>query len=198
MTTTPTIPGYTLGTAQVARSPLGDDDFALLKQTVLLGDDDLRHLRQAGEVLSDQTEAILDVWYGFVGSHAHLVHYFSGADGQPDMDYLGGVRRRFGRWIRDTCAANYDRAWLDYQHEIGLRHTSARKNKTDGVSSASQHIHLRYLIAFIVPITATIKPFLANKGHSAEEVDAMHAAWFKSVTLQVTLWSQPYLPPTTW
>jgi len=63
--------------------------------------------------------------------------------------------------------------------------------------SPSQHIHLRYLIAFIVPITATIKPFLANKGHSPAEVDAMHAAWFKSVTLQVTLWTMPYLAPST-
>lgn len=187
------IPGYTLGTPAVTPSPLSDADFALLKQTVLLGDDDLRQLQLAGEILSDQIEDVLDVWYGFVGGHGHLVHYFSGADGSPNMDYLAGVRARFGQWIRDTCAARYDRAWLDYQHEIGMRHTAAKKNKTDGVSSAASVIHLRYLIAFIVPITATIKPFLAKKGHSAEQVDAMHAAWFKSVTLQVTLWSQPYV-----
>ena len=190
------IPGYTLGTSSVARSPLSDEDFALLKQTVLLGDQDLHYLRMAGEVLDDQVEAVLDVWYGFVGSNAHLVRYFSGSDGKPSMDYLSGVRRRFGQWIRDTCAANYDRAWLDYQYEIGLRHTSAKKGKTDGVASAAQHIHLRYLIAFIVPITATIKPFLEKKGHSAAEVEAMHAAWFKSVTLQVTLWSEPYVAPS--
>jgi hypothetical protein len=54
------------------------------------------------------------------------------------------------------------------------------------------HVPLRYLIAFIYPITATIKPFLAKKGHSPEEVDKMHQAWFKSVTLQVALWSYPY------
>jgi hypothetical protein len=187
------IPGYTYGSPQVAPSPISDADFALLKQTVLLGDDDLRHLRAAGEVLGPQVEAILDVWYGFVGSNAHLVHYFSGADGRPDAQYLGRVRQRFGQWIRDTCAARYDRAWLDYQHEIGLRHTAAKKNHTDGVVSTAPHIHLRYLIAFIVPITATIKPFLANGGHGAAEVDAMHAAWFKAVTLQVTLWSEPYV-----
>ncbi|ARN18999.1 protoglobin domain-containing protein [Piscinibacter gummiphilus] len=194
---TTAIPGYTYGTAQVTPSPLSDADFALLKQTVLLGDADLHHLRLAGEVLGDQVEAVLDVWYGFVGGHPHLVKYFSGADGQPSPAYLGAVRRRFGQWIQDTCAAQYDRAWLDYQYEIGLRHTSARKNLTDGIVSPSQHIHLRYLIAFIVPITATIKPFLAKKGHTAAEVDAMHAAWFKSVTLQVTLWSMPYLAPST-
>jgi hypothetical protein len=187
------IPGYTYGTPAAARSPLADDEFALLKQTVLLSEEDQRHLQQAGEVLSDQIEAVLDVWYGFVGSHPHLVRYFSGADGQPNPAYLASVRRRFGQWIRDTCAARYDRAWLDYQYEIGLRHTSAKKNLTDGVSSAAASIHLRYLIAFIVPITATIKPFLANKGHAPAEVEAMHAAWFKSVTLQVTLWSMPYV-----
>lgn len=187
------IPGYTYGTPQVAPSPVTDADFALLKQTVLLGDEDLRYLRLAGEVLGDQVEAILDVWYGFVGANAHLVHYFSGADGRPDAQYLGRVRQRFGQWIRDTCSAQYDRAWLDYQHEIGLRHTAAKKNRTDGVASAAPQIHLRYLIAFIVPITATIKPFLAKKGHAAADVEGMHAAWFKAVTLQVTLWSEPYV-----
>lgn len=196
MSASTTIPGYTRGTAAVTPSPMSDAEFALLKQTVLLGDEDLRQLRLAGEVLADQIEAVLDVWYGFVGSHPHLVHYFSGRDGKPDPQYLGAVRRRFGQWIRDTCAAQYDRAWLDYQHEIGLRHTSARKNSTDGVQSAAAHIHLRYLIAFIVPITATIRPFLAAKGHGAAEVDAMQAAWFKSVTLQVTLWSMPYVAPS--
>lgn len=196
MSTPSPIPGYTYGTAQVAKSPLSDAEFALLKQTVLLSDDDLGHLRMAGEILNDQVEAILDVWYGFVGSHPHLVTYFSGADGQPSADYLNGVRRRFGQWIRDTCAARYDRDWLDYQHEIGLRHTSAGKNRTDHITSASPHIHLRYIIAFIVPITATIKPFLASKGHGAAEVEAMHNAWFKSVTLQVTLWSMPFVAPS--
>lgn len=43
------------------------------------------------------------------------------------------------------------------------------------------------------PVTFTLKPFLAKKGHSAEEVDKMHAAWMKSCLLQVTLWSYPYI-----
>ena len=191
---TPAIPGYTLGTPAVARSPLSDDDFASLKQTVLLGDDDLHHLRLAGEVLSDQIEDVLDVWYGFVGGHPHLVKYFGGSTGRPDGEYLAAVRRRFGQWIRDTTAAHYDRAWLDYQYEIGLRHTRIKKNKTDGVQSAADVIHLRYLVAFIVPLTATMKPFLMKKGHDAATVDAMHQAWFKAVTLTAVLWSQPFVP----
>lgn len=48
------------------------------------------------------------------------------------------------------------------------------------------------MVAFIYPITATMKGFLAKKGHSPEQVEKMHQAWFKAVTLQVTLWSYPY------
>jgi hypothetical protein len=176
----------------VSPSPISIEDFDLLKQTVLFVDEDVKYLRLAGEVLDDQIEAVLDVWYGFVGSHPHLVHYFSDENGNPNKEYLDAVRTRFGQWIRDTCAANYDREWLDHQQEIALRHTRAKKNKTDNVRSAADHIPLRYLIAFIFPITATMKPFLAKKNNTEDEVEKMYQAWFKSVVLQVTLWSEPY------
>jgi hypothetical protein len=107
------------------------------------------------------------------------------------------VRRRFGQWILDTCRRPYDRAWLDYQEEIALRHTRARKNQTDGAPSVP-HIPLRYMIAFVYPITATMRDFLAKKGHGEEEVKAMHQAWFKAVTLQVALWSEPYAREGDW
>lgn len=188
------IPGYTLGTPQSARSPLSEQDFADLKTTLLLGDAHLEHLRLAHAVLQDQVEDVLDVWYGFVGGNPHLVRYFAGSTGAPDAAYLAAVRKRFGAWILDTTAARYDRAWLDYQYEIGLRHTRIKKNQTDGVRSTADVIHLRYLIAFIVPLTATMRPFLAKKGHTPEQVEAMHQAWFKAVTLTATLWAQPYLP----
>jgi hypothetical protein len=186
-----TILGYTYGSAEVAHSPLTQADFDLLRQTVLWSDADERYLRMAGEALRDQVDDVMDLWYGFVGSHPHLVAYFAGADGQPIPEYLERVRQRFGQWILDTCNRPYDQDWLDYQHEIALRHHRAKKNQTDGVPAAPI-IPLRYLIAFIVPITATIKQFLAAKGHTPEDVEGMHAAWFKSVVLQVTLWSQPY------
>lgn len=57
---------------------------------------------------------------------------------------------------------------------------------------AVEHIPLRYLIAFIFPITATLKPFLAGKGHKPEQVEKMHDAWRKAVILQVALWARPY------
>ena len=184
--------GYEFGTRSVVRSPLGIEDLDLLKQTVLFGEEDEEQLRMAGDVLEDQVEDVLDVWYGFVADHPHLVHYFSDPDsGEPISDYLTRVRERFGQWILDTCRRPYDREWLDYQEEIALRHTRAKKNTTDGAHSVDQ-IPLRYLVCFIYPITATMRAFLANKGHSAEDVDEMHQAWFKSVTLQIALWSRPY------
>jgi len=159
---------------------------------VLFGEEDERYLRMAGDVLADQVEDVLDLWYGFVASHPHLVAYFAGPDGQPLAGYLAAVRKRFGRWIVDTCRRPYDQAWLDYQHEIGLRHHGAKKNRTDNVPSAPV-VSARYLVAFIYPITATIRDFLARKGHPADEVEKMHQAWFKSVVLQTALWLQPYV-----
>ncbi|MFY8036471.1 MAG: protoglobin domain-containing protein [Cyclobacteriaceae bacterium] len=186
------IHGYTYGA--VAQSPVSIAELALLKQTVLFTEEDEKYLRLAGEVLKDQTDAILDVWYGFVGSHEHLVAYF-GKSGKPNMEYLSAVRVRFGQWILDVCQRPYDSTWLNYQHEIALRHHSTKKNKTDGVDTVPI-IHYRYMVAFIVPITATIKSFLAKKGHDEATVEAMHAAWFKAVTLSVILWTYPYINPT--
>ena len=185
------IHGYTYGSPELERSPVSAEDLDLLEQTVLFGEEDARHLRAAGEVLRDQVEDVLDVWYGFVASHPHLVHYFARPDGEPDGDYLASVRGRFGQWIRDLCERPWDQDWLDYQHEIARRHTREKKNRTDGAKAPDQ-IPLRYMVAFIYPITATVRDFLAKGGRPTEEVDAMHQAWFKAVTLSVALWSQPY------
>lgn len=185
------IPGYTYGTTQAARSPVSMEEFERIKTAVTFSDEDVHYLRMAGEVLDDQVESLLDVWYGFVGSHPHLVHYFSDPQGQPIGDYLARVRARFGQWVRDLCRRPFDQDWLDYQHEIGLRHHRQKKNLTDGVHSVP-HIPLRYLIAFIYPITATTRPFLARKGHPPEVVERMWQAWQKAVILSVILWSHPY------
>jgi Protoglobin len=184
-----TIKGYTYGKA--APSPVSQKDFALLKKTVMFSDEDEKFLRKAGEVLKDQTNDILDLWYGFVGGNEHLVRYF-GKNGKPNMDYLAAVRARFGQWILDLCNRPYDQDWLNYQHEIALRHHSTKKNKTDNVD-AEPIIHYRYMVAFIFPITATIKGFLSKKGHDAETVEKMYTAWFKAVTLTVILWTYPYI-----
>jgi len=193
MQTTMKVPGYTYGTSSVASSPLTLAEFELMKQSALFGDDDVKYLRLSRTVVEDQVEAILDVWYGFVGANSHLLATFtSKGDGKPLGDYLGAVRKRFGLWILDTARAEYDQQWLDYQHEIALRHHRAKKNQTDGAPSVDI-IPFRYLAPLIVPITFSLKPFLANKGHSIEEIEKMHSAWIKSCVLQITLWSYPYV-----
>lgn len=190
----PNIPGYTYGSGASARSPLNMQDLENLKKAVLFTAEDEKYLRLAGQVLADQIEDVLDVWYGFVASHPHLVYYFTDGKGNASVEYLNAVRKRFGQWILDTCNRPYDQAWLNYAHEIGLRHHRTKKNKTDGVRSVP-NVSFRYMVAFIYPITATIKPFLAKKGHSADEVEKMHQAWFKSVVMQVALWSAAYVKP---
>lgn len=183
--------GYTYDAPTLPASPVSAAELAQLKASVLFTDDDAAALAMAGDVLEDQVTDVLDTWYGFVGSHPHLVAYFADRNGAPIKSYLDAVYHRFGRWILDTCRRPYDERWLAYQQEIALRHTPAKKNRTDGVDSVPT-VPLRYLIAFVYPITATMRPFLAKRGHSEADVERMHSAWFKSVTLQVALWSRPY------
>lgn len=187
------IPGYIYGNANVPRSPLTLADLELLKASLLFDSKDVEYLRLSYTIVKDEVEAILDVWYGFVGATPHLLESFTDPhDGKPIPNYLGAVRKRFGQWILDTARAEYDQTWLDYQHEIGLRHYRTKKNKTDGVSSTSL-VPFRYLMPLVFPITFTLKPFLAQKGHAPEIVEGMYAAWVKSCILQVTLWSYPYI-----
>lgn len=187
------IPGYTYGQPTLARAPYTVDDLAALQKAMLFGEDDVRALRRSREILAGRTEEVLDVWYGFVAATPELVVFFSHArTGAPDGAYLAAVRKRFGQWILDTAEARYDQAWLDYQYEIGRRHTAPQKNRTDGVDSVAS-VNFRYLSALTIPITTTLKPFLAAGGASADELDRMHAAWVKSVLMQTILWSHPYV-----
>jgi len=189
----PTIPGYRLGDPALPPSPLTTADLAALKASMLFGDADVAALRKAHEGVEDRIEAILDVWYGFVGATPHLLAYFSDPDsGQPVGAYLEAVRKRFGQWILDTCRAEYDEAWLAWQDEIGRRHHRSAKNSTDGAHAAA-HIPMSHVLALSVPISVTMKPFLAGKGASDGEVAAMHAAWSKAVLLHAILWCRPYV-----
>lgn len=187
------IPGYRLNDPALSASPLSAGEFEDLKASLLFGPDDVAALRKAGPIVEDQIEAILDVWYGFVGGNPHLLRYFSNPEtGAPVGAYLAAVRVRFGQWIRDTCRAEYDARWLAWMDEIGKRHHRVGKNRTDG-ATAEAHIPLRHLLALVIPISATMKPFLARTGASAAQIEAMHAAWTKSVLLQAILWSRPYV-----
>lgn len=189
-----TIAGYTYEDQTLTPSSVTLSELDELLTSVLWSETDKEALRDAGEILVPQTEAILDVWYGFVGSNPHLVSSFTGADGTPDLEYLAAVRQRFGQWITDLCNREFDTTWLAYQEEIGLRHHTAAKNLTDGVASPASHVELRHVISLIVPITVTIRGFLENGESDPAKVDAMYHAWFKAVTLSVALWSRPYSP----
>lgn len=187
------IPGYALGSTELPPAPISIAELAEIKTSLLFTDQDLEYLRLSLPILEPQVEAILDVWYGFVGANPHLLHYFTNRhDGQPNAEYLARVRGRFGQWIKDTAAAEYDQHWLNYQFEIGRRHHRTGKNLTDGAPSVD-HIHFRHLVALFFPITFTLKPFLAKGGHDPESVERMHQAWQKSVLLQTILWSHPYI-----
>lgn len=185
------IPGYTYGTREAARSPVSPADLELLKKTVNFTDEDQAYLRMAGEVLAEQTEEVVKRWRSVIAANPHLAQYSLSPEGKPDPHYSAESGLRFRQWILDTCFRRYDQDWLNYQQEIALRHTSVKKNQTDHVESAA-YIPLRYVIAFTAVINDAVKPFLAAKGHSPEEVERMHRAWCKSVQLQIALWSEPY------
>jgi hypothetical protein len=189
----PAVPGYTYGDTALAEAPYTLEDLDALQKTLLFTEEDVKALRQSKAILADQTDAILDVWYGFVAATPELVYYFGNAGtGEPDGAYLEAVRKRFALWILDTADADYDQEWLDWQYEIGLRHHRSKKNQTDGAFSVAE-VHFRYIPALTIPVTTTLKPFLAKKGASTDDVEKMQAAWVKSVLLQTILWSQPYI-----
>lgn len=185
---TENIKGY--GYGQAGQSPVSEAELHLLKKTIFFTEEDVTNLKLAGEILQNQTDRILDLWYGYVGSHEHLLLYFS-KGGQLNSSYLAAVRERFKQWILDLCFKPFDQTWLNYQHEIALRHL-VKKNVTDGVDT-EPFVHYRYMIAFILPITITIKGFLGNKGHDANTVDALYNTWFKAIVLTTILWTYPYV-----
>jgi len=187
------IPGYTYGSPEVAQSPMSMRELEDLKITAGFTEEDQRYLRMAGEVLVDQAARIVEHWRsGIIAGIPHLARHSRTLDGHPIPEYLGRSNLRFQQWIKDTCLRPYDQDWLNYQYEIALRHTSLKKNHTDGVHSTS-YVPLEDVIAFVPVMNETIKPYLASKGNSSEEVEGMHRAWCKSIQMQLALWVRPYL-----
>lgn len=194
------IPGYAYGAERLAKSSILLRELEQMKTSAGFTPEDERYLRLAGEVLGDQTKQIVEHWRsGIIAGIPHLARHSRSVEGNPLPNYLAASNQRFQQWILDTCLRPYDQAWLDYQQEIALRHTSLKKNQVDGVQSTS-HVPLRDIIAFVPVMNETIKPFLAAKGSSAGDVDKMHQAWCKSLQLQIALWSGLYarLTPNEW
>jgi hypothetical protein len=187
------IPGYSYGTGAVARSPVSMRELDDLKIGAGFTAEDERYLRLAGEVLANQTKQIVDHWRsGIIAGIPNLARHSRTPEGNPIPEYVAKSGFRFQQWILDTCLRPYDQDWLNYQQEIALRHTSAKKNQTDGVQS-TPYVPFRDIIAFVAVMNESIKPYLAAKGHSAEEVDRMHLAWTKSLQMQLALWAAPYM-----
>jgi hypothetical protein len=186
------IPGYSYGMPEISESPVSMRDLEALKISAGFTAEDERYLRIAGGVLADQVEEIVNHWRsGIIQSIPNLARHSRTPDGKAIPEYLANSNLRFQQWILDTCLRPYDQDWLNYQREIALRHTAAKKNKVDGVSS-TPYVPLRDIIAFIAVMNETIKPYLAAKGNSAEEVDKMHRAWCKSIQIQLALWTKVY------
>jgi hypothetical protein len=186
------IHGYTYGTSEVATSPVTLQQLEALKVSVGFTEEDQRYLQQAGDVLADQTNQIVEHWRsGIIAGIPNLARHSRSPQGEALPDYLAKSNLRFQQWILDTCLRPYDQDWLNYQQEIALRHTALKKNKTDNVAS-TPYVPLRDIVGFISVINETIKPYLAAKNHSADEVDRMHRAWCKSIQLQLALWTEPY------
>ena len=187
------IAGYSYGSAEVKPSHVSSLDLERLKITAGFTERDQQALRLAGEVLADQTEAIVHQWRsGIIASIPHLAQHSRTPEGEPIPEYLAKSNLRFEQWIVDTCTKPYDQDWLNYQQEIALRHTAVKKNQTDGVHS-TPYVPLSDIVAFVAVMNETIKPYLAAKGHAVEDVERMHSAWCKSMQLQMALWVRPYM-----
>lgn len=67
------------------------------------------------------------------------------------------------------------------------------KKKRPDAAPATEIVPFRDLFLLVFPVTFMLKPFLAKKGHSAEDIEKMYTTWLKSCLLQMTLWSHPYV-----
>ena len=192
----PEIPGYNFGSPEVAQSPLSSEDLLHLEQTLGWTVVDEQLLRKHAALFEAQAERMVDSWRAVIGAQPHLAQWFVGPDGQPDGEYKARVKSRFVRWVVDVATRPHDRAWLNYQEEIGLRHTPAKKNKTD-----SRHtppvVPLRYLWAF-VPVVTEVRSFFEGAISDSEELTALERAWSKAVHLHVVLWTRPYTSEGLW
>jgi hypothetical protein len=187
------IPGYSYGEPAVARSPVTLEQLQNLKVSAGFTAEDEHYLRLAGPVLAEQVERIAKHWRAnIIAGIPHLARHSRNLDGSPNPDYLARSNRRFEQWILDTCLRPYDQEWLDYQQEIALRHTSIRKNQTDGVRSTA-YVPYGDIVAFVAVMNETMKDYLAAKGHGSDEVIRMHRAWCKSLHLQMALWAKAYM-----
>lgn len=191
------IHGYTYGTDEAARSPLTLEDLMRLKAAVGFTAADEAALKDAAKILANQADDMVTAWRKQLSQQPWLRGYSGHPDGTPNPEYSAASKPRFDRWIIDACTRPLDQSWLNYQEEIGLRHTRAKKNMTDHADSLN-YIPMRYLLAFTTVVITSSRDYLAAGGASEDDLKRMHAAFTKSVMLHVTVWTRPYVDPDNW
>jgi hypothetical protein len=190
------IHGYEYGTPRSAISPVSESDLSQLEQSAGWSAADADVLGRHAGLFRAQAEPMVDSWRAVIGSQPHLARWFFKPDGTPDDEYKARVRRRFVQWVIDVAERPHDRDWLNYQHEIGLRHTPAKKNGTDGTQTPPV-VPFRYLLGF-VPVVLPIRGFFAGVIQDEAELKRLEDAWTKAVILHVTLWSRAYVAEDLW
>lgn len=188
-----TIRGYTFG--EHARSPVSPQELRDLESALSFTQDDREALRRLWDLVRDEVEPLFDAWVGRIGHF--FAPTFARPDGSIDEAYMAAAHPRFLKWVEDTCLRPYDQEWLDYQHEIALRHHRTKKNRTDGVDAVAI-VPYRYLPAAVAPMTLALREFVAERDVSDEDATAMADAWLKALLLHVALWSRPYVLDEDW
>jgi Protoglobin len=188
--------GYDFGSAQSAKSPVPAEQLRQLEQTLGWTTGDEQLLNRHAALFEAQAEKMVDSWRGVIASQPHLAQWFFAPDGKPDDEYKASVKSRFVQWVVDVATRPHDQAWLDYQEEIGLRHTPEKKNKTDGRDTPPL-VPLRYLLAF-VPVVTPVRHFFESAVSDRTQLDAIERAWTKAVHLHITLWARPFTRDGLW
>jgi hypothetical protein len=194
---TVSIAGYDYGQPNAARSPVSIEELRQIELAVGWCTEDARVLQRHGDIFKNHAERMVDSWRAVIGAQPHLAKWFFGPDGKADEEYKARVRKRFVQWVLDACFRPHDQAWLDYQEEIGLRHTPERKNQTDGAHTPPV-VPLRYLIAFGTVVAITTRKFFADAGVRGNELQKLEDAWTRAVQLHITLWSRRYAKEGLW
>lgn len=193
----PGIAGYEYGRPTVAHSPVSLQELRAIEQTIGWNAEDAEVLRRHQEIFIRHAEQMVDSWRAVIGAQPHLVKWFFAPNGQKDEEYAARVKPRFVQWVVDVCVRSHDQAWLDYQEEIGLRHTPQKKNQTDHRDTPPV-VPLRYLLAFIPLVAFGARKFLVDAGLPSDEVATIEKAWMKAVHLHLTLWTRPYAKEDLW
>jgi hypothetical protein len=191
------IPGYEYGSPASAKSPISLEESREIEQTIGWTDEDAEILRRHEDFFVQNAERMVDAWRSVIGSQPHLAKWFFGPNGKRDDEYAAKVKPRFVEWVVDVCRRPHDQAWLDYQEEIGLRHTPAKKNLIDHRQTPPL-VPLRFLLAFVPVVIFGARKFFVAAGLRDIELSRVEDAWAKAVQLHVTLWTRSYTKENLW